>query len=67
MAMSTIKLVGILSMLTVTSVMGQSSCVQLNSTQLSSCPCEDTTLMFTLEGETTIAANTVSVWVKPLE
>lgn len=63
MAMSKIKLVGMLGVLTVTSVMVQSSCVQLDSTQLSSCPCDDATLTFTLEGETSIASNTVSAWV----
>ena len=58
--MSMIKLVGALSVLTVASVMGQSSCVQVNTTELSSCPCNDATLTFTLEGTTTVAANTVS-------
>lgn len=59
--MSKIKLMGALGVgaLTVAGVMGQSSCVQLNATDFSSCPCEDATLTFTLEGETTVAANTV--------
>ena len=60
MAMFKIKLVGALSVLSVASVMGQSSCVQLNATDLSSCPCDDATLTFTLEGETSVQANTVS-------
>lgn len=60
MTMSKIKLMGALGALTVVGVMGQSSCVQLNATDFSSCPCEDATLTFTLEGETTVAANTVS-------
>lgn len=64
MTMSAIKLVGALSFLSVTSVMGQSSCVQLNATVFSSCPCTDATLTFTLEGETTVAANTVSQGVR---
>lgn len=63
MGMSKIKLVGMLSMLTVTRVMGQASCVQLNTQKFSSCPCEDATLAFTLEGETTVAAHTVREWV----
>lgn len=64
MTMSAIKLVGALSALTVSGVMGQTSCVQVNSTAFSSCPCTDATLTFTLEGETTIAGNTVSEWVE---
>ena len=61
MAMPKLKLVGALSVLAVADVMGQSaSCVQINSTMLSSCPCDDATLTFTLEGETSIVANTVS-------
>lgn len=62
MEMSKTKLVGMLSVLAATSVMVQSSCVQLNTTntQLSSCPCEDAALKFTLEGETTVASHTVS-------
>ena len=59
MVVSQIKLVGMLSVLTVTSVMVQSSCVQLNATELSSCPCDGATLTFTLEGKTTLAAHTV--------
>lgn len=54
------KLVGALSAMAVGSVMGQKSCVQVNSTDFSSCPCEDAVLKFTLEGDTTVAANTVS-------
>ena len=60
MAMCKIKLVGALSVLTVASGMGLSSCVQLNATDLSSCPCDDAILTFTLEGETSVQANTVS-------
>ena len=59
MAMFTIKLVGMLSVLTGTGVMGQ-SCVQLNATEILSCPCDDATLKFTLEGQTTVASHTVS-------
>ena len=64
MATSKIKMVGALSALAVASVMGQSaSCVRLNATSLSPCPCDDATLTFTLEGETSVQANTVSEWV----
>ena len=59
MTMSMIKLVGALSVLTVASVMGQQSCVQLNTTDLSSCPCDDATLTFTVEGTTSVEDNTV--------
>ena len=60
MTMSKMKLLGALSAMTVASVMSQSSCVQLNATDLSSCPCDDATLTFTLEGETSVEANTVN-------
>ena len=53
-------LVGVVGALIVASVMGQPSCVQLNDTNLSSCPCGDASLTFTLEGETAVAVNTVS-------
>lgn len=61
MTMSKLKLVGAISALAVAGVMGQSeSCVQLNATELSSCPCDEATLKFTLEGTTSIEDNTVS-------
>lgn len=46
--------------LTTSGVMGQHSCVQVNSTEFSSCPCADATLMFNQEGKTMLASNTVS-------
>ena len=52
-------LVGVLSALAATRVTSQ-SCVQLNGTSLSSDPCDDAFLTFTLEGEVTVAENTVS-------
>lgn len=58
--MSKIKLMCALSVLTVAGVVGQLSCVQLNATDLAVCACEDASLTFTIEGETTVAANTVS-------
>eukprot|EP00904_Undaria_pinnatifida_P002780 jgi/Undpi1/12502/HiC_scaffold_5.g02173.m1 len=61
MTVSKMKLVGALSALSVGSVMGQTSCVQVNSTAFASCPCVDASLTFTLEGETTVAANTVNL------
>ena len=60
MTLSKITLIGALSALAVTSVVGQLSCVQLNATDLSSCSCSDASLTFTIEGETTVSANTVS-------
>ena len=56
----TIALTGVVGALFVTSVVGQLSCVQLNDTNLSSCPCGDARLAFTLEGETAVTANMVS-------
>ena len=53
-------LVGVVGALIVASVMGQLSCVQLNNTDFSSCPCGDASLTFTLGGETSVAMNTVS-------
>ena len=60
MTLPKVMLVGALGALTVAGVKGQSSCVQLHATDFSSCPCENAILTFTLEGETTVAANTVS-------
>lgn len=72
MTTSKMKLVGALCALTAGSVMGQNSCVQVNATVFASCPCVDASLTFTLEGETTIAANTVServyrLWIRSIE
>eukprot|EP00904_Undaria_pinnatifida_P000567 jgi/Undpi1/10510/HiC_scaffold_29.g12960.m1 len=47
--------------LTTSGVMGQHSCVQVNSTEFSSCPCADATLMFNQEGKTMLASNTVNL------
>lgn len=52
------SLVGVLSALAATRVTSQ-SCVQLNDTTLLTFPCADSFLTFTLEGETTVAENTV--------
>lgn len=61
MTTSKIKFVGALSVLAVAGVVGQSSsCVRLNATELSSCPCDEAALTLTLEGETSVEANTVS-------
>lgn len=37
------------------------SCVKTFDAAFSPCPCDDATLTFTMEGETTVAANTVSI------
>lgn len=60
MMVAKLKLVGALSAMIVGNVMGQKSCVQVNSTDFSSCPCQDAVLKFSLEGQTTVVANTVS-------
>lgn len=40
---------------------GVQSCVKTSDLALSACPCDAATLTFAMEGETTVAANTVSI------